>query len=155
MSVYVCFGICLLYKGFKFNNMEKKCICKLFKFFSIKQGKKYDDFVFKVEIFKFIVFYGLDLFEVLFFLDQFKNFNEFFYCVFKFDVRLVFVLNNLCIVVFLVDCRFVVFNCVDIVIKVWIKGREFSVKCFLGDVCFEDVYCYEVGGVLGIFRLVF
>ncbi|KAK4657863.1 phosphatidylserine decarboxylase [Podospora pseudocomata] len=153
MSVYVRLGIRLLYKGLKSNNMEKKRIRKLLKSLSIKQGKKYDDPASKAEIPKFIAFHGLDLSEVLLPLDQFKNFNEFFYRALKPDARPVSAPNNPRIVVSPADCRSVVFNRVDIATKVWIKGREFSVKRLLGDAYPEDAHRYEAGGALGIFRL--
>ena len=51
------------------------------------------------------------------------------------------------------DCRSVVFNRIETATKVWIKGREFSVKRLLGDAYPEDVARYEGGGGLGIFRL--
>ncbi|KAK0668965.1 phosphatidylserine decarboxylase-domain-containing protein [Cercophora samala] len=153
MSVYVRLGIRLLYKGLKSNNMEKKRIRKLLKSLSIKQGKKYDDPASKAEIPKFIAFHGLDLSEVLLPLDQFKNFNEFFYRALKPDARPVSAPNNPRIVVSPADCRSVVFNRVDIATNVWIKGREFSVRRLLGDAYPEDAPRYEAGGALGIFRL--
>ncbi|KAK4176169.1 phosphatidylserine decarboxylase-domain-containing protein [Triangularia setosa] len=153
MSVYVRLGIRLLYKGLKSNNMEKKRIRKLLKSLSIKQGKKYDDPASKAEIPKFIAFHGLDLSEVLLPLDQFKNFNEFFYRALKPDARPVSAPDNPRIVVSPADCRSVVFNRVDIATKIWIKGREFSVKRLLGDAYPEDAPRYEAGGALGIFRL--
>jgi len=123
---------------------------------SIKQGRKYDDPASKAEIPKFIQFHNLDLSEVLLPLDQFKNFNEFFYRALKPDARPVSAPENPRIIVSPADCRSVVFNRVDIAQKVWIKGREFSIKRLLGDESNgypEDVARYENGGALGIFRL--
>lgn len=45
------------------------------------------------------------------------------------------------------------FNRVEHATKIWIKGREFSIKRLLGDAYPEDVSRYENGGALGIFRL--
>ncbi|KAL2139792.1 hypothetical protein VTI28DRAFT_4677 [Corynascus sepedonium] len=153
MSVYVRLGIRLLYKGLKSNNMEKKRIRKLLKSLSIKQGKKYDDPASKAEIPKFIAFHGLDLSEVLLPLNEFKSFNEFFYRALKPGARPCSAPNNPRIVVSPADCRSVVFNRVETATKVWIKGREFSIKRLLGDAYPEDVGRYENGGALGIFRL--
>ncbi|KAK4191559.1 phosphatidylserine decarboxylase-domain-containing protein [Podospora australis] len=153
MSVYVRLGIRLLYKGLKSNNMEKKRIRKLLKSLSIKQGKKYDDPASKAEIPKFIAFHGLDLSEVLLPLDQFKNFNEFFYRALKPDARPVSAPGNPRIIVSPADCRSVVFNRIETATKVWIKGREFSVKRLLADAYPDDYPRYEMGGALGIFRL--
>ncbi|KAL2256611.1 hypothetical protein VTK26DRAFT_1414 [Humicola hyalothermophila] len=153
MSVYVRLGIRLLYKGLKSNNMEKKRIRKLLKSLSIKQGKKYDDPASRAEIPKFIAFHGLDLSEVLLPLNEFKSFNEFFYRALKPGSRPCSAPDNPRIVVSPADCRTVVFNRIETATKVWIKGREFSVKRLLGDAYPEDVARYERGGALGIFRL--
>ncbi|KAK3378095.1 phosphatidylserine decarboxylase-domain-containing protein [Podospora didyma] len=153
MSVYVRLGIRLLYKGLKSNSMEKKRIRKLLKSLSVKQGKKFEDPASKAEIPKFIEFHGLDLSEVAKPLSEFKNFNEFFYRALKPDARPCSAPNNPKIVVSPADCRSVVFNRIDIATKVWIKGREFSVKRLLGDAYPEDVSRYGNGGALGIFRL--
>ncbi|KAK3328364.1 phosphatidylserine decarboxylase-domain-containing protein [Cercophora scortea] len=153
MSVYVRLGIRLLYKGLKSNNMETKRIRKLLKSLSVKQGKKFDDPASKAEIQKFIEFHGLDMSEVLLPINEFKNFNEFFYRALKPGARPCSAPNNPRIVVSPADCRSVVFNRIDIANKVWIKGREFSVKRLLGDAYREDAPRYENGGALGIFRL--
>ncbi|KAK3685754.1 phosphatidylserine decarboxylase-domain-containing protein [Podospora appendiculata] len=153
MSVYVRLGIRLLYKGLKSNNMETKRIRKLLKSLSVKQGKKFDDPASKAEIQKFIEFHGLDMSEVLLPIGEFKNFNEFFYRALKPGARPCSAPNNPRIVVSPADCRSVVFNRIDIANKVWIKGREFSVKRLLGDAYPEDAPRYENGGGLGIFRL--
>lgn len=126
---------------------------KLLKSLSIKQGKKYDDPASKAEIPKFIAFHGLDLSEVRLPLDQFKSFNEFFYRALKPGSRPCSAPHNPRIVVSPADCRSVVFNRIETATKVWIKGREFSVKRLLGDAYPEDVARYERGGALGIFRL--
>ncbi|KAK5658527.1 hypothetical protein OQA88_1919 [Cercophora sp. LCS_1] len=152
MSVYVRLGIRLLYKGLKSNSMEKKRIRKLLKSLSVKQGKKYDDPASKAEIPKFIEFHRLDLSEVLLPLNEFKTFNEFFYRALKPDARPCSAPGNPRIVVSPADCRSVVFNRLDVATKVWVKGREFSIKRLLGDAFPEDVSRYE-NGALGIFRL--
>ncbi|KAK4041763.1 phosphatidylserine decarboxylase-domain-containing protein [Parachaetomium inaequale] len=153
MSVYVRLGIRLLYKGLKSNSMEKKRIRKLLKSLSIKQGKKYDDPASKAEIPKFIAFHGLDLSEVRLPLSDFKSFNEFFYRALKPGARPCSAPTNPRIIVSPADCRSVVFNRIETATKVWVKGREFSIKRLLGDAYPEDVGRYETGGGLGIFRL--
>ncbi|ROW07599.1 hypothetical protein VPNG_06786 [Cytospora leucostoma] len=153
MSVYVRLGIRLLYKGLKSNNMENKRIRKLLKSLSIKQGKKYDDPASASEIRGFIDFHKLDMSEVLKSVEEFKNFNEFFYRALKPGARPCSAPDNPNIIVSPADCRSVVFNRVDDATNVWIKGREFSVKRLLGDAYPEDAARYENGGALGIFRL--
>ncbi|KAK7932369.1 hypothetical protein PG985_003081 [Apiospora marii] len=152
MSVYVRLGIRLLYKGLKSKDMEKKRIRKLLKGLSIKQGKKYDDPSSKSDIPGFIEFHNLDMSEVLLPIDQFKNFNEFFYRALKPDARPCSAPDNPNILVSPADCRSVVFNRMDQATKIWVKGREFSVKRLLGDAYPEDAKRYENGG-MGIFRL--
>jgi phosphatidylserine decarboxylase len=86
-------------------------------------------------------------------LSEFKNFNEFFYRALKPGARPCSAPHNPRIIVSPADCRAVVFNRIETATKVWIKGREFSVKRLLGDAYPEDVSRYESGGALGIFRL--
>ncbi|OLN81166.1 Phosphatidylserine decarboxylase proenzyme 3-like protein 2 [Colletotrichum chlorophyti] len=152
MSVYVRLGIRLLYKGLKSSNMETKRIRKMLKSMSIKQGKKFDDPASKAEIPKFIEFHRLDMSEVLLPIDEFKNFNEFFYRALKPEARPCSAPNRPDVVVSPADCRSVVFNSVSQATKVWIKGREFSIKRLLGDAYPDDVKRFE-NGALGIFRL--
>ncbi|KAL1853183.1 hypothetical protein VTK73DRAFT_9068 [Phialemonium thermophilum] len=152
MSVYVRLGIRLLYKGLKSNNMENKRIRKLLKGLSVKQGKKYDDPASKAEIQKFIEFHRLDMSEVLLPVEEFKNFNEFFYRALKPGARPASAPDNPHIIVSPADCRCVVFNRIETATKVWIKGRDFSIKRLLGNAYPEDVKRYE-NGALGIFRL--
>ncbi|KAI0205869.1 phosphatidylserine decarboxylase [Astrocystis sublimbata] len=152
MSVYVRLGIRLLYKGLKSKDMENKRIRKMLKGMSIKQGKKYDDPASKSQIEPFIAFHQLDMSEVLYPVADFKNFNEFFYRALKPSARPCSAPDNPHIIVSPADCRSVVFNTVDSATKIWVKGREFSIKRLLGDAYPEDVPRYE-NGSLGIFRL--
>ncbi|PHH50234.1 Phosphatidylserine decarboxylase proenzyme 2 [Ceratocystis fimbriata CBS 114723] len=152
MSVYVRLGIRLLYKGLKSSSMERRRIRKLLKKLSVKQGDKYDDPASRDQIEKFIAFHRLDMSEVLLPLKDFKNFNEFFYRALKPGARPCSAPDNSKIVVSPADCRSVVFNRIDQATKIWVKGREFSIKRLLGDAYPEDVSRYE-GGALGIFRL--
>jgi phosphatidylserine decarboxylase len=176
MSVYVRLGIRLLYKGLKSKEMEKKrsmrgcfyiyvfsCnpprpiankppVRKLLRGMSIKQGVKYDDPASKAEIQKFINFHQLDMSEVLLPIDQFKNFNEFFYRQLKPDARPCSAPDNPKIIVSPADCRSVVFNRMDVATKIWVKGREFSIERLLGSAYPQDAERYT-NGALGIFRL--
>ncbi|CEL07627.1 Putative Phosphatidylserine decarboxylase [Aspergillus calidoustus] len=152
MSVYVRLGIRLLYKGLKSRDMEKKRIRKILKSLSIKQGKKYDDPASASQIRDFINFHQLDMSEVLLPLDQFKNFNEFFYRALKPNARPCSAPNDPRIVVSPADCRAVVFDKISEATAIWVKGREFSIKRLLGDAYPEDVARYQ-NGALGVFRL--
>ncbi|KXJ91002.1 phosphatidylserine decarboxylase [Microdochium bolleyi] len=152
MSVYVRLGIRLLYKGMKSNQMESKRIRKLLKSLSIKQGKKFDDPESKSQIEGFIAFHKLDMSEVLLPVEQFNNFNEFFYRALKPNARPASAPDNPHILVSPADCRTVVFNSIDDATSIWVKGREFSVSSILGDAYPEDAKRYANGG-MGIFRL--
>ncbi|KAI0406030.1 phosphatidylserine decarboxylase [Xylaria palmicola] len=152
MSVYVRLGIRLLYKGLKSKDMENKRIRKLLKGLSIKQGKKYDDPASKSQIEPFVAFHQLDMSEVLLAVEEFKNFNQFFYRALKPGARPCSAPDNPHVIVSPADCRSVVFNSIDSATKIWVKGREFSVKRLLGDAYPEDAARYE-NGSLGIFRL--
>ncbi|KAM4066003.1 phosphatidylserine decarboxylase [Hirsutella rhossiliensis] len=152
MSVYVRLGIRLLYKGLKSRDMENKRIRKLLKNLSIKQGKKFDDPASRDEIEKFIEFHGLDMSEVLLPVEEFRNFNEFFYRALKPDARPCSAPNNPKIIVSPADCRSVVFNQMTQATKIWVKGREFNMRRLLGNAYPDDAARYE-NGALGIFRL--
>ena len=132
---------------------EYGAVRKMLKSLSIKQGKKYDDPASASQIESFINFHRLDMSEVLLPVESFKTFNEFFYRALKPGSRPCSAPENPRIVVSPADCRTVVFNRVEHATKIWIKGREFSIKRLLGDAYPEDVSRYENGGALGIFRL--
>jgi phosphatidylserine decarboxylase len=125
---------------------------KILKSLSIKQGKKYDDPASASQIRDFINFHQLDMSEVLLPLDQFKNFNEFFYRALKPNARPCSAPNDPRIVVSPADCRAVVFDKISEATAIWVKGREFSIKRLLGDAYPEDVARYQ-NGALGVFRL--
>ena len=119
---------------------------------SVKQGVKYDDPASKNEIPKFIAFHQLDMSEGRYPVDSFRNFNEFFYRELKPSARPCSAPDNPRIIVSPADCRSVVFNHMDNATKIWVKGREFSIKRLLGNAYPEDVERYT-NGSLGIFRL--
>ena len=90
--------------------------------------------------------------EVLKPIDEFKNFNEFFYRALKPDARPCSAPDNPKIIVSPADCRSVVFDRMDEATRIWVKGREFSVERLLGNTYPEDARRYK-NGSLGIFRL--
>lgn len=90
--------------------------------------------------------------EVLRPVEEFKNFNEFFYRQLKPNARLCSALEIPKIIVSPADCRSVVFNRIDEAMKIWVKGRGFSVEHLLGKAYPEDAKRY-VNGALGVFRL--
>jgi phosphatidylserine decarboxylase len=129
-----------------------EAVRKMLRTLSFKQGKKYDDPASARDIEGFINFHKLDMSEVLRPIEEFKNFNEFFYRALKPDARPCSAPNNPRIIVSPADCRSVVFNTIDDATRIWIKGREFSIARLLGKAYPEDAQRYA-GGSLGIFRL--
>ena len=119
---------------------------------SFKQGRKYDDPASAREIQGFINFHQLDMSEVLKPVEEFKNFNQFFYRELKPGVRPASAPENSKIIVSPADCRSVVFNTIDEATKIWVKGRDFSIGRLLNTAYPEDVKRF-IGGALGIFRL--
>lgn len=119
---------------------------------SFKQGKKYDDPASVAEIQSFVNFHRLDMSEVLLSVEDFKNFNEFFYRKLKPSARPCSAPHRPEIITSPADCRSVVFNTLEEAQSIWVKGREFTVKRLLGDAYPEDAKRFEGGG-LGIFRL--
>lgn len=119
---------------------------------SFKQGRKYDDPASAREIQGFINFHQLDMSEVRKPVEEFKNFNEFFYRQLKPDARPCSAPQNPKIIVSPADCRSVVFNNLEEATKIWVKGREFSIQRLLGDAYPQDAKRY-INGALGIFRL--
>jgi phosphatidylserine decarboxylase len=119
---------------------------------SVKQGKKYDDPASASEIASFVNFHQLDMGEVLLQMDQFKNFNEFFYRALKPDARPCSAPDRPQVITSPADCRSVVFNRLDEAQTIWVKGREFTVERLLGNAYPQDAKRYH-NGALGIFRL--
>lgn len=119
---------------------------------SIKQGKKYDDPASASQIEGFIAFHQLDMSEVLLPMEQFRNFNEFFYRALKPGARPCSAPDDPKIVVSPADCRSVVFAMMEDATQIWVKGRDYSVEKLLGDAYPLDAKRYR-NGALGIFRL--
>ncbi|KAK7204113.1 phosphatidylserine decarboxylase-like protein [Myxozyma melibiosi] len=152
MSPYVRTGIRLLYRGLKAREMERSRIRKMLASMSVKQGRKYDNPRSVKAIKPFIQFHQLDLSSVLKPLDQFKSFNDFFYRELKPGSRPCAAASNPKIAVSPADCRSVVFESIEEATKIWIKGKDFSIRRLFGDAYADEVKSF-IGGSLGIFRL--
>ncbi len=124
----------------------------MLKSLSYKQGKKYDDPASASQIEGFIAFHQLDMSEVLRPMEQFKNFNEFFYRALKPDARPCSAPDDPQVIVSPADCRAVVFNKMEDATRIWVKGRDYSVEKLLGDAYPLDAKRYK-NGALSIFRL--
>lgn len=125
---------------------------KMLKSLSYKQGRKYDDPASASQIQQFVNFHRLDMSEVRRPINEFKNFNEFFYRALKQDARPCSAPKDSGIIVSPADCRSVVFDRMDEATKIWVKGREFSIERLLGNTYPDDAKRYK-NGSLGIFRL--
>ena len=139
-------------KGRNKDSTDILAVRKMLRSMSFKQGRKYDDPASAREIQNFVSFHQLDMSEVLKQVDEFKNFNEFFYRQLKPGARPCSAPDNPKIIVSPADCRSVVFNRLDEATKVWVKGREFSVQRLLGNAYPQDAKRY-INGSLGVFRL--
>ncbi|KAA1115026.1 hypothetical protein PGT21_029757 [Puccinia graminis f. sp. tritici] len=136
MQAYVRLGIRLMYKSgsgsSKENRMEHQKIKKLLKSLTIKQGNKFNSPDSIKEISPFINFHELDLNEVKLPLNQFKNFNEFFYRELKPNARPIDSPEDRAILTSVADCRLMVFKDLTQSKLIWIKGRRFSLQKLLG-----------------------
>ena len=119
----------------------------------MKQGKKFNEPASAAEIPSFISFHQLDMTEVLQPVENFKNFNEFFYRALKPGARPCSAPDRPEIVTSPADCRTVVFNRIDDARTIWVKGREFSIERLFGNAYPELAKRYASGGALGVFRL--
>lgn len=119
---------------------------------SFKQGKKYDDPASASQIEAFIAFHQLDMSEVLLPMEQFKNFNQFFYRALKPNARPCSAPDDPGVIVSPADSRSVLFNKMEDATRIWVKGRDYSVEKLLGDAYPLDAKRYK-NGALGIFRL--
>ena len=90
--------------------------------------------------------------EVLRPVEQFRNFNEFFYRELKPEARPCSAPDDSRVVTSPADCRSVVFNRMTDAQSIWVKGREFTIERLLGNAYPEDAKRYT-NGALGIFRL--
>lgn len=90
--------------------------------------------------------------EVLKPVEDFKNFNEFFYRELKPGARPCSAPEDSRIVTSPADCRSVVYNRMTDAQSIWVKGREFTIERLLGNAYPEDASRYT-NGALGIFRL--
>jgi len=113
--------------------VENTTIKKLLHHLSVSQGKKYDDPRSKKEIKPFIRFHELNEAEILDPLDSFGTFNQFFYRKLKPESRLIDDHESAKVVVSPADCRLNVFPKIDDATRIWIKGKNFTLKTLIQD----------------------
>lgn len=78
--------------------------------------------------------------------------NSFFYRKLRPDTRPITEPGNNAVISSAADCRLTVFDGVDSATKVWIKGKNFSIRHLLGDTNLAD-RAFPPGSSLAIFRL--
>lgn len=119
---------------------------------SEKQGEKMNSVDSTKEIPKFIDLFQdqLNLSEMKYPLDHYKNFNEFFIREVKPGVRPIAFMDRDDIAVCAADSRLMAFRNVEESTRFWIKGRKFSIQGLLGNDVSSSPF---IGGALVIFRL--
>ncbi|XP_031282730.1 phosphatidylserine decarboxylase proenzyme 3-like isoform X2 [Pistacia vera] len=125
---------------------------ELLKSISEKQGKKMNSVESSKDIPKFIEFFKdqINLAEVKYPLEHFKTFNDFFIRELKLGARPIASLENDEVAVCAADSRLMAFKSAEDSLRVWIKGRKFSIQGLLGKEIVSDAF---VDGSLVIFRL--
>ena len=131
---------------------EEKVLLKTLKKMTISQGKAYDKPGSKKHIRPFIDFHQLNMDESLVAIDDFKNFNEFFYRKLKAGARPIDEEQDPSVVVSGADCRCMVFPKITQMTELWVKGKKFTLPALVGDKHKTLAQQYE-GGSAVIFRL--
>jgi len=143
---YIRVSLRLMYSYGKFATK----INKVLKHMSEQQGKKFTNPISKAEIKPFIHNYNLPIDDILLPLEDFENFNEFFYRKLKAGVRPVAEPNHAVVAVSPADCRMHVFPTVTDATRLWIKGDHFDVVSLISDPSLAEKY---KGGSIVIARL--
>lgn len=149
MRTRVRLGIRLIYA---LGPVEKRRFQKLLKKYTVRSGIKFSSPSSADSIQPFIKFHHLDMSEVLKPVNEFKTFNDFFYRELKPGSRPCENSNEPKTVVSMADCRLTCFRTIDDAIKLWIKGKNFTVKQLIGNTYPKLVSQYKDGSCV-IFRL--
>ncbi|KAJ0973156.1 hypothetical protein J5N97_021115 [Dioscorea zingiberensis] len=119
---------------------------------SEKQGRKMNSSESAKDIPKFLEFFKdqIKLDEIKYPIEHFKTFNEFFIRELKPGVRPIAYEERNDIAVCAADSRLMAFKSVDDSLRLWIKGRKFSIQGLLGVDLSSEAFLH---GSLVIFRL--
>ncbi|RWR90202.1 phosphatidylserine decarboxylase proenzyme 2 isoform X2 [Cinnamomum micranthum f. kanehirae] len=119
---------------------------------SEKQGKRMNSPESAEDIPKFIEFFQdqINATESKYPIEHFKTFNEFFIRELKPGARTIAYEERDDIAVCAADCRLMAFRSIDDGLRLWIKGRKFSVEGLLGKEICNSAFSH---GTLVIFRL--
>lgn len=156
MPIYARLGMHLLFCGKEQVKLLEgnKRVEDLLREQSTREGRIYDSPESVKNIPSFIHTYKISLDELLYpDIKHYANFNEFFYRKLKPDARPVENADDPAGICSAADCRLVVYPTVDLALKFWIKGDEFSIPALL-NLDRSDPRCSQFdGGALAIFRL--
>jgi len=147
---YIKIAMRLMYTGGVKFAVDTKEVKAILKSMTVKQGKKYDNPASIKEIEHFIEFHQLNRDEILDPINEFKNFNEFFYRKLKPTARPIAFPSDPKVAVSPADCRVNVYSTIAEAQRLWIKGHHFSLTNLLQD---ADLAARYEGGSLVIARL--
>ncbi|XP_007043036.2 PREDICTED: phosphatidylserine decarboxylase proenzyme 2 [Theobroma cacao] len=119
---------------------------------SERQGRQMNSVESAKDILKFVEFFKdqINMAEVKYPLDHFKTFNEFFVRELKPGARPIASLEHDDVAVCAADSRLMAFKSVQDSLRLWIKGRKFSIQGLLGKETCSSAF---IDGTLVIFRL--
>ncbi|XP_021276871.1 phosphatidylserine decarboxylase proenzyme 2-like [Herrania umbratica] len=119
---------------------------------SERQGRQMNSVESAKDILKFVEFFKdqINMAEVKYPLDHFKTFNEFFVRELKPGARPVASMERDDVAVCAADSRLMAFKSVQDSLRLWIKGRKFSIQGLLGKEICSSAF---IDGTLVIFRL--
>lgn len=119
---------------------------------TIKQGRYMDSAASVKDIAKFLeMFRGVvDMSEAELQVEEYKNFNEFFYRKLKPEARPIAHKEEPRVAISAADCRLMVFDSVTEATEFWVKGTKFKISTLLGD---EQLAADYENGAMAIFRL--
>ena len=130
--------------------ISNKTIRRLLGNLTNSQGKSYDHPKSAKQIPKFIKYHKLDMSEYEGSVEDFKNFNQFFYRKLKPGMRVIDHPADPKIAISPADCRMSLFSTIDSATEIWIKGKNFSLENLLQDSALASEFS---GGSIVIARL--
>lgn len=128
------------------NKTVRRLLCNL----TNSQGKSYDHPKSAKQIPKFIKYHKLDMSEYEGSIEDFKNFNQFFYRKLKPGKRPIDHPADPKIAISPADCRMSLFSTIDSATEIWIKGKNFSLENLLQDSSLASEFS---GGSIVVARL--
>ncbi|CAF2404568.1 unnamed protein product [Rotaria sp. Silwood2] len=152
MPSYHKYGMRLLFSGpVQREILHTNAIKAFFARETTRLGKAFDDPKSSKHIPAFVKMYQINLNELLLpNISDYQTFNEFFYRKLKPNARIIAGQDDPNIIVSAADCRLIIFDNINDATRIWIKGRNFSLKQLFND---EKLANEFDGGSIAIFRL--